>query len=183
MLPHQKQHLTHQRVSLCIRLPLTHLGDAYERITGRRTQLRTRVLQSEHRESHRGGLLLHAGRRSLLDRPAVAHAAQTIDWFIDGAFAPNGFDLDFEGHERKVRAVTSLSDARAWLAKSVENAQAVVASKTDEEWGQPLPDGPVMGGQPRAATFGAITDHTAHRRGALTIYARLRGKVPPMPCM
>ena len=113
----------------------------------------------------------------------VAHAAQTIEWFIDGAFAPGGFDLDFEGHERKVREVTSLSDARAWLAKSVEHAQVVVASKTDEEWGQPLPDGPVMGGQPRLSIFGAITDHTAHHRGALTIYARLRGKVPPMPYM
>ena len=113
----------------------------------------------------------------------VAHAAQTIEWFVDGAFAPGGFDLDFEGHERKVREVTSLSDARAWLAKSVEHAQAVVASKTDEEWGQPLPDGPVMGGQPRMSIFGAITDHTAHHRGALTIYARLRGKVPPMPYM
>ena len=113
----------------------------------------------------------------------VAHAAQTIEWFVDGAFAPGGFDLDFEGHERKVREVTSLSDARAWLAKSVEHAQAVVASKTDAEWGQPLPDGPVMGGQPRMSIFGAITDHTAHHRGALTIYARLRGKVPPMPYM
>ncbi len=113
----------------------------------------------------------------------VAHAAQTIDWFIDGAFAPSGFDLDFEGHERKVREVTSLSDARAWLAKSVENAQSVIASKSDEDWGQPLPEGPVMGGQPRASIFGAITDHTAHHRGALTIYARLRGKVPPMPYM
>ena len=113
----------------------------------------------------------------------VAHAAQTIEWFVDGAFAPGSFDLDFEGHERKVREVTSLSDARTWLAKSVEHAQAVVASKTDEEWGQPLPDGPVMGGQPRMSIFGAITDHTAHHRGALTIYARLRGKVPPMPYM
>lgn len=113
----------------------------------------------------------------------VAHAAQTIDWFIDGAFAPNGFDLDFEGHERKVRGVTSLSEARAWLSTSVENAQAVIASKTDEEWMQPLPDGPVMGGQPRATILGAITDHTAHHRGALTIYARLRGKIPPMPYM
>ena len=47
----------------------------------------------------------------------VAHAAQTIDWFIDGAFDPNGFDLDFEAHERKVRGVTSLADARAWLAR------------------------------------------------------------------
>ena len=113
----------------------------------------------------------------------VAHAAQTIEWFVDGAFAPGGLDLDFEGHERKVREVTSLSDARAWLAKSVEHAQVVVASKTDEKWGQPLPDGPVMGGQPRLSIFGAITDHTAHHRGALTIYARLRGKVPPMPYM
>ena len=94
----------------------------------------------------------------------VAHAAQTIDWFIDGAFAPSGFDTDFEGNERKVRGVTSLSDARAWLTKAVDNAKAVIASKTDEEWAQPLPEGPVMGGQPRGSIFGAISDHTAHHR-------------------
>ena len=29
----------------------------------------------------------------------VAHAAQTIDWFINGAFEPKGFDMDFEAHE------------------------------------------------------------------------------------
>jgi uncharacterized damage-inducible protein DinB len=33
------------------------------------------------------------------------------------------------------------------------------------------------------AIFGAITDHTAHHRGALTVYARLNGIVPPMPYM
>ena len=113
----------------------------------------------------------------------VAHAAQTIDWFIKGAFEPGGFDMDFEAHERKVRRVTSLADARAWFDKAVENARAVVRSKTDEEWARPLPEGPVMGGQPRAAVFGGITDHTAHHRGALTVYARLRGKIPPMPYM
>ena len=26
----------------------------------------------------------------------VAHAAQTRSWFVQGAFAPEGFDLDFE---------------------------------------------------------------------------------------
>ena len=26
----------------------------------------------------------------------VAHAAHTIDWFMKGAFAPEGFDMDFE---------------------------------------------------------------------------------------
>jgi uncharacterized damage-inducible protein DinB len=33
------------------------------------------------------------------------------------------------------------------------------------------------------AIFRAITDHTAHHRGALTVYARTQGIVPPMPYM
>ena len=106
-----------------------------------------------------------------------------IDWFIEGAFLPDGFDMDFEAHDRQVRAIATLADARAWLARSIENATQTIDARSDEEWGQPLPAGPVMGGEPRAAIFGAITDHTAHHRGALTVYARLRGKTPPMPYM
>lgn len=113
----------------------------------------------------------------------VGHAAQTIDWFIDGAFRPEGFSMDFEAHEKKVREVTSLADARAWLTGAIGNARAALESRSDEEWQQPLPAGPVMGGLPRATIFGAITDHTAHHRGALTVYARLKGKTPPMPYM
>ncbi len=113
----------------------------------------------------------------------VAHAAQTIDWFIEGAFKPEGFDMNFGAHETAVRAVKSLAEGRAWLNKAVENAKQAIDSRTDEEWRQPLPAGPVMGGAPRAAIFGAITDHTAHHRGALTVYARLQGKTPPMPYM
>ena len=26
----------------------------------------------------------------------IAHAAQTVEWFVDGAFAASGFDMDFE---------------------------------------------------------------------------------------
>ena len=113
----------------------------------------------------------------------VAHAAQTIDWFIEGAFRPDGFDMDFEAHDRKVRDVTTLSEARAWFGKSVASAKQTIDAKSDDEWGHALPAGPVMGGAPRAAVFGAITDHTAHHRGALTVYARLQGKTPPMPYM
>jgi len=47
----------------------------------------------------------------------------------------------------------------------------------------PMPEGPVLGGAPRIAIVSGITDHTAHHRGALTVYARLSGKVPPMPYM
>lgn len=113
----------------------------------------------------------------------VAHAAQTVEWFVDGAFRPGGFDMDFEAHERKVRAVTSLAEARAWMDRAISAAREAIESHSDADWMQPLSDGPVMGGQPRAAIFSGITDHTAHHRGALTVYARLRGKTPPMPYM
>ncbi len=113
----------------------------------------------------------------------VEHAAQTIDWFMDGAFSEAGFNLDFENLDKEVRAVTSLASARAHFAKAVESATAAIDAHGDLEWLAPLPEGPIMGGQPRMAIFGALTDHTAHHRGALTVYARLKGKVPPMPYM
>lgn len=113
----------------------------------------------------------------------VAHVAQTIDWFVEGAFRPDGFDMDFATHEGEVRKVTSLAAARAWLTRSVSAAKKAIAAHDDAAWAAPLPEGPVMGGLPRHTIFGAIADHTAHHRGALTVYTRLRGKVPPMPYM
>jgi len=111
----------------------------------------------------------------------VAHVAQTVDWFLHGAFSGEGFDLDFEKHDREVRAVISLDAARAWLDRSVERACARLAEATPAEMAAALPEGPVMGGEPRSAVLAAITDHTAHHRGALTVYTRLCGKTPAMP--
>ena len=112
----------------------------------------------------------------------VAHVAQTIDWFIDGAFhRPDGYDMDFEGMEKQLRPVTSLSEARKWLNKSVERAAKQALESTDEQLATGLANDPILDGMPRRAIFWAIEDHTAHHRGALTVYARLRGKVSPMP--
>jgi uncharacterized damage-inducible protein DinB len=111
----------------------------------------------------------------------VAHAAQTIDWFMEGAFRPEGFDLDFDAHARAVEGVTTLAEARAWFERSVDAAKATMGAMTDAELLEPIAAGPVMGGAPRMAVVSAITDHTAHHRGALTVYARLAGIVPPMP--
>ncbi len=113
----------------------------------------------------------------------VAHVAQTIDWFLEGAFRPEGFDLDFESHWQKVLPVTSLAEARAWLNRSFDQAIELFGSKNSEELMERLPAGPVMGEAPRFAVIGAIEDHTAHHRGALTVYSRLRGHVPTMPYM
>lgn len=111
----------------------------------------------------------------------VAHAAQTIDWFMDGAFRPEGFDLDFDAHARAVESVTSFAEARAWFERAVDAAKQKMGALSDDELLAPIADGPVMGGAPRMAIVSAITDHTAHHRGALTVYARLAGLVPPMP--
>ena len=113
----------------------------------------------------------------------VAHAAQTIEWFVEGAFRPEGFDMDFEGHAKVFMAVDSLTAARAWFEKAVAGAKTVLEGKSDGDMMAPLPPGPILGGARRMAVISAITDHTAHHRGALTVYARMNKIVPPMPYM
>ena len=86
----------------------------------------------------------------------IAHVAQTIDWFVEGAFDPQGFNMDFEAHDKEVRAVTSIDEARVWFKRAIENAVKQLEGKSEEEWGQPLPHGPVMGGQPRSSVFAVL---------------------------
>lgn len=111
----------------------------------------------------------------------VAHAAQTLDWFIEGASRPEGFDLNFEQHAAALESVTSLAAAREMLDRAYENSIQFFRSRSAEELAGPLPAGPVMGGQPVSDIVWAMIEHTAHHRGALTVYSRLLGKVPPMP--
>jgi len=78
----------------------------------------------------------------------VAHAAQTLDWFIEGASRPEGFDLDFEKHAKALEGMASLAAARRMLETSYKNAIHFLRSRGPEDLAQPLPPGPVMGGQP-----------------------------------
>lgn len=113
----------------------------------------------------------------------VAHVAQTVDWFFEGAFRGEGFGMDFEKMAAEVLDFDSLARAREWLDRAFADAAQVLGSKSEEELLAPLPEGPVMGGEPRMAIVGAIQDHTAHHRGALTVYARHCGREPAMPYM
>lgn len=113
----------------------------------------------------------------------VAHTAQAVEWFIEGAFDAKGFSTDFEKAHAQVRAVGSLKAAREWMDRACARALEVAGSKSMADFMQPIAPGPIMGGAPRAAIFSAMTDHTAHHRGALAVYARLLNKTPPMPYM
>jgi uncharacterized damage-inducible protein DinB len=150
---------------------LADLGAAHEFFTRS-----TRNLTEEH-----SGLTPAPGMMTAAQQ--VAHAAQTIEWFLQGAFRPEGFDTDWDKHAKAVQTYTSLAEARAWFERAIAEAKTLVASRSDDDLLVPLPPGPIMGGAPRMAVFGAITDHTAHHRGALTVYARIAGVVPPMPYM
>lgn len=112
----------------------------------------------------------------------VAHAAQTIDWFVDGTFSPTGFAEDFDAQMKVVFGYTSLAAARSWFEKAIAAAKATFAAKSDADLLAPMPPG-IMAGAPRMSAISAMVDHTAHHRGALTVYARMNGVVPPMPYM
>ena len=113
----------------------------------------------------------------------VAHVAQTVDWFMEGAFRPEGFDLDFEAQAKTYLAVESLTEARKWLDRAFAAAIEKTAATSPEDLAVNLPPGMIMGGAPRFAIYDGIQDHTAHHRGVLTVYSRLRGHTPAMPYM
>ncbi len=110
----------------------------------------------------------------------IAHAADSIDWFIEGAFG-DGWDMDLEGLIAKAKEVTSLQEATEWLDRSFVNARAVVGEASDQVLFELIPDTQIMKGAPRLAVVSGIVDHTAHHRGSLAVYARLIGKEPLMP--
>ena len=113
----------------------------------------------------------------------IMHVALTVEWFVDGAFSATGFDMNFEEHLREANACASLEAARQRLDAAFDRAVSMVEHKTVDEWSAAIADGPVMGGLPRATVLGGIIEHTAHHRGALTVYTRLQGLEPPMPYM
>jgi len=112
----------------------------------------------------------------------IAHAAQTVDWFVAGAFASTGLSQDWENQAVKEEAVGSLAEALEWFDAAYARAAAAVRAHSWEEWQAPIA-GEIMGGAPRAAIFSGMADHTAHHRGSLAVYARLLGKTPEMPYM
>ena len=90
----------------------------------------------------------------------VAHVAHTVDWFMQGAFRPEGFDLDFEAHAKEILTVESLAAAREWVDRAFDAAIETTASKSGDELSESLPPGMVMGGEPRLAIYSGIQDHT-----------------------
>lgn len=111
----------------------------------------------------------------------IAHAGESITWLIEGAFRPEGFNLDFEGHHKRVAEKKTIADAVEHFEDCLAAAIVMLEGRSDDDLRASMPEGPVMGGLPRLAIIEAVSDHTASHRGTLGVYARLLGKKPPMP--
>jgi uncharacterized damage-inducible protein DinB len=111
----------------------------------------------------------------------VWHVAATIEWFVDGASRPEGFDLNFEAQQKELAEVRSLNAARHRLDGAFVTAVDFLRSMDMEELARPLPPGPILGGRGVYEIVNGMVEHTAHHRGALAVYTRLLGKVPPTP--
>ena len=111
----------------------------------------------------------------------VAHTAQTIDRSIQGDIPARRIRPRFRESRHGAGSVTSLAAARQALETAYANAIGFLRSSSPEDLARQLPPGPVMGGQPISDIVWGIVEHTAHHRGALTVYSRQLGKVPPMP--
>ena len=110
----------------------------------------------------------------------VAHVAQSIDWFREGAFH-DLWRMDFETMIGEANRVRSLGEAQTWLAIAFSRMREEVSAMSQEQLAETMADNAILPGRPRYHAIGALVDHTAHHRGALAVYARLLGREPLMP--
>jgi uncharacterized damage-inducible protein DinB len=110
----------------------------------------------------------------------VAHAAQVVDWFREGAFHGN-WRMDFDVQIAEAKAFVSLLEAKTALAMAFARLRQEIAHVGGVGLAERLPDNPILPKLPRFHAIPSIVDHTAHHRGALAVCARLLGKTPLMP--
>ena len=109
----------------------------------------------------------------------LGHTAETIDWFMEGAFG-KGFDMSFENYEEKMKKHKSFDESVKLFKEATARGVETIKNVPDAELMAPI-TGEIMKGAPKLAIINAITDHSAHHRGALSVYARLLDKTPKMP--
>ncbi len=110
----------------------------------------------------------------------IGHAAETIDWFFEGAFGTSGFDMNFENYAEKMKKYSSFDESVKYFKKATANGIKIIELHTHEELLAPI-KAEIMNGDPKMVIVNAIVDHTAHHRGSLAVYARLLNRQPQMP--
>lgn len=109
----------------------------------------------------------------------VRHIAQTIGWFREGAFG-EGFDTDFEAHQTEIRKPTTLAQSLDTLNAAYDDWIAFLEGLTEADLNAPMEKNEFFGTAPKAAVVTSCMDHTAHHRGALSVYLRMLSVTPTL---
>lgn len=109
----------------------------------------------------------------------IHHIAFTVKWFREGAFGA-GFNMDFEMLEAENKKTLSLDSAIKELNETYADYAAFLETLSEADLLAPMPPNPIFGEAPKVAVLNAGGDHTAHHRGALSVYLRLLGITPVM---
>ena len=82
--------------------------------------------------------------------------------------------MNFEQHmQESAHPSRWTRPSRGSIARSIAVAK-YLANSTAESLAEMQPENAIMNG-PKGSVFAALVEHTAHHRGALTVYSRLSG--------
>ncbi len=109
----------------------------------------------------------------------INHIAFTAHWFREGAFGV-GFDMDFEKIEAANHQDIGLEEAMNNLDQQYGDYIAFIEPLDESALQAPMKENPIFGALPKEVVLAAQCDHTAHHRGALSVYLRLLGVTPTM---
>ena len=105
----------------------------------------------------------------------VAHTAQTLEWFLNGATQPEGFDLNFEEQAKALAGLTSLAMAHKRLGAAFTRAVDFLRSR---HAGRSRPSAPAWSGHGRSTgqryRVGNGGTHRASPRRTLCLCAAAR---------
>jgi uncharacterized damage-inducible protein DinB len=109
----------------------------------------------------------------------IRHIELTIKFHYYSTFGP-GFDMSFQEYLAEMKKPISLEKALQGLHRMYDEAIAMLEKTTAEELLADLPNNPMLGTGACYTVIYKNSEHTAHHRGALSVYLRMLGITPAM---
>ena len=110
----------------------------------------------------------------------IKHIALTTRWFYSKALG-TGFDFaSFEEYLEEMKKPITLREALDLLNETYDESISAFEKMTGEEFDEVVKDDPMLGTFRKSDMILYNNEHTAHHRGALSVYLRLKGITPRM---
>ncbi|MCC6546886.1 DinB family protein [Candidatus Sumerlaeota bacterium] len=110
----------------------------------------------------------------------IRHVGRVVWWFWKGAFEGE-WDMDFAREEAEISKPVTLAAAIRELDENYNELIMFLETASDATLGEVMANNPIFpAGTKKFIALAAITDHTAHHRGILSVYLRLNGIKPTM---